>query len=122
MKQIEKAALLNDLFDAYYTALYEYLDAIDVQEAAAVLSDALVKIPSIKKDFDRLVKYRQDFILSDREYAAFLLAYHDATDAIKRIEAKERTDAQEVPQKIRGFCRGCSFPRTLETPGHCLNG
>lgn len=95
MKQIEKTEILNSFFEGYYEALYQRPDTLNTSDAVKITTDALEKVPAIKNAFLNLEKYRQDQIFSDREYAAFLMAYVDAESAIKELEKKERARARK---------------------------
>lgn len=94
MKQAQKAEILNAYFEVYYEALYQQPE-VKTADAPEIVEQGLEVEPAMAKAFSALVKFREDPITSDREYAAFLLAYTDAEEAIKGIEKRERAMARK---------------------------
>lgn len=64
----------NDQFKKEYDFLYDNNDNVAGYEEAVNAFDDFISSPENQKFVSEYVKYRQDFISSDREAAAFMFA------------------------------------------------
>lgn len=89
MRQAEKIDVLNRLYQNVYDALYstenaDYSAVIDATEAG------LDTMPAMRKALSALEKIRMDAITSDREIAAFGVAYSQLLDVVKAVDKSRR--------------------------------
>lgn len=89
MKMHEKIHVLSELYNVYYNTLYNNPQAFE-SDAPELVQSACAANKDFQKVFKAFEKSRCDLVVSDREYAAYMLAYHEAEKCWKEIEMKER--------------------------------
>ena len=89
MKQAEKIDVLNRLYQNVYTALYNAENA-DYSAVINATETGLNTMPAMRKALSALEKLRMDAITSDREIAAFGIAYSQMLDVVKAVDKSRR--------------------------------